>query len=177
MGTGYTLRCRKCGYETSANLGVGFLFPIAYQEAMEAARAGKLGKNVQQFLEEHPDGALNMESVFLQCTECGTLKSGPDLSMYIRNPDIPRREQGQWSALAPSEGADYVSPVELEEENTYILYAPGQICEKCGKPMKSIMQNDLMEGDAMMEKERGRTVISCPKCREPLWIDRTIMWD
>lgn len=177
MGTGYTLRCKRCGYKISANLGVGFLFPMAYQEAMEAARDGKLGKTVQQFLQEHPDGALNIESVFLQCPDCGTLESGPDLSMYIRNPDIPRREHGRWSVPAPFEEMDYVSPMELEQENTYILYAPGHICEKCGKPMKSITDNDLMEKDIGAEKKRGRTGVACPCCGRSLWIDGVMMWD
>lgn len=177
MGTGYTLHCRGCGYKISANLGIGFLFPVDYQETMEAAREGKLGKTIQQFLQEYPDGVLNTEGVLLQCPDCRTLESGLDLSMYVRNPDIPRREQGQWSVPAPFEKVDYVSPMELEEENTYILYAPGHICEKCGKPMKSITDNDLMARKAGAEKEAGRTVISCPCCGKPLWIDGVMMWD
>ena len=177
MGTGYTLRCRKCGYEISANLGVGFLFPLAYQETMEAARAGKLGKRYQQFLQEHPDGSLNTEVVFLQCEECGTLKSGQDLSMYIRNPDVPRREQGRWSVAAPFEGEDYVSPMELDRENTYTLYAPGHICRKCGKPMRTITQDELWKIKMKSGADCGRTEVFCPKCREPLWIESISMWD
>lgn len=177
MGTGYTLRCKKCAYKISANLGVGFFFPKVYQQTMEAAREGKFGETIRQFLQNHPDGALNIESVFLQCPECGSLKNGPDLSMYVRNQEIPRRENGRWSVAAPFEDADYVSPMELEQENTYVLYAPGHICKKCGKPLKSITENELVKRDAGEVQERGRTVISCPKCGNSLWIDDVIMWD
>ncbi len=87
MGSGYSLKCRKCGYEFSANLGVGFMFPLAYQETMEAGKAGKLGKEVKRFLEEHPDGVMDCSSVILQCSECGALGCGPDLSMYVPGED------------------------------------------------------------------------------------------
>lgn len=178
MGTGYTLCCRKCGYEISANLGVGFFFPSVHQRTMEAARAGKLGKRVQQFLQEHPDGSLNTETVFLQCEECGTLKCGPDLSMYIRNPDVSRGERGRWSAAAPFEETDYVSPMELDRENTYTMYAPGHICRKCRKPLKSVSQDDLSRAERdFMGTRDGRTEVFCPKCREPLWIESISMWD
>ncbi len=177
MGTGYTLQCRKCGYEISADLGVGFLFPRVYQQAMKAARAGKLGKKIQQFLREYPDGALDVENVFLQCPECGRLEKGQDLSMYVRNPDVPRREKGIWSVAAPFADADYVSSMELKEEQTYTLYAPGHICEKCGKPMKSITDNELMRSRFDKEKETDRTEVSCPECGDLLWIAEIDMWD
>lgn len=177
MGTGYNLHCRKCGYEISANLGVGFLFPRAYQEAMEAARAGAYGERIQKFLEEHPDGALNAEIVLLQCEECGVLEPGLDLSMYVRNPEVPREKQGIWCVGAPFEGADYVSPMELEEKETYRFFDYGHYCEKCGKPMKSITQNNLEKENTVRGKNQECTVVVCPRCGENLWIDGIIMWD
>ncbi len=177
MGTGYTLICKKCGYKISANLGVGFFFPRAYQQTMEAARAGKLGKTVKQFLEEHPDGAVNAESVFLQCTECGALKKGQDLSMYVRIPDVPRKERGIWAVAAPQADADYVSPMELKNDGTYQFYGYGNICSKCKKPMKPITDKELMKMGEVNEADRLRTEISCPKCKEPLWIEEIMMWD
>ena len=175
MGTGYSLGCKKCGYEISGNLGVGFMFPLVYQETMEAAKAGKLGKTVKEFLEEHPDGTLNTGNAFLQCPECGDLKVGQDLSMYIRIPDVPRREQGRWSTAAPFPDAEYVSPGELEGEDTYRFHGYGNICEKCGKPMKPITIYDL---DRRRYKEKSdQSDVPCPKCRELLWISVISMWD
>lgn len=178
MGMGFTLHCRKCGYSISGNLGVGFFFPSVYQRTMAAARSGKLGETLKTFLDDHPDGALNTENVFLQCTDCGSLEFGQDLSMYIRNSAIPRREQGRWSVAAPYADEDYVSPMELERENTYELYGRGNTCKKCGKPMKPISDNDLEEQMNKDPENRGRTEIGCPVCKELLWVDDNIMmWD
>ncbi len=177
MGMGFTLRCRGCGYKISADFGVGFMFPFAHGEIMEKARTGKLGKTVKQFLEEHPDGALNTEKVLLQCTDCGALHCGPDLSMYVRNPDVPREEKEKWSVAVPAERAEYVSPSELKEGEAYQFYGYGNICRKCKKPMKPIRQEDLENHGGGSEEERLRTAVSCPKCREPLWIAGTSYWD
>lgn len=177
MGTGYTLSCRKCGYEISGNLSVGFSFPMVYRQTMEAARAGKLGKTVRKFLKEHPDGALNAESVFLKCTGCGRMECGQDLSMYIRKPNVPKKEPGIWSVAAPYIGVDYVSPNDLKEGEAYELYDPyGNYCEKCGEPMRPISWREV-------GKNGGRsggaysTDITCPECGEPLWVTDLIMWD
>ena len=177
MGTGYTLQCRKCGYKASGNLGVGFLFPLAHQKTMEAARAGEYGKTIRQFLEDHPDGALNTENVFLQCTGCGNLAFGMDLSMYIRKKDVQLREHGRWSVAAPFEEADYVSPMDLKEGDSYEFVAWGNVCEKCGKPMKPISDGDLLcqkNGYGEVDKQ---TVIQCPECKEPLYVADVLMWD
>ena len=177
MGREITLQCRECGYEASGNLGVGFLFPVVYQETMKDARAGKYGETIRQFLLDHPDGTLNTENVFLQCTGCGNLAFGKDLSMYIRKSDVPRREHGRWSVAVPSEGADYVSPAELERENTYEFAAWGNTCSKCGKPMKPISEEHLLRKKAGCEKVGDQTVVCCPKCKEPLYIAGMLMWD
>ena len=177
MGTGYTLTCRKCGYEISGNLSVGFTFPMVYRQTMEAARAGKLGKTVRKFLKEHSDGALNAEAVFLKCTGCGRMECGQDLSMYIRKPDAPKKEPVVWSVAAPYTDVECVSPWDLKDGEEYELYDPcGNRCEKCGEPMKPISWQDV-------EKNGGRsgdtysTDIPCPVCGELLCVTDYIMWD
>ena len=98
--------------------------------------------------------------------------------MYVRNPDVARREQGRWSAAVPCEGADYVSPMELKRENTYVYYGPGHLCRKCGKTMRSISEEDLTEQMHGASDHAGRTEIPCPKCGELLRFDGPIvMWD
>ena len=67
--------------------------------------------------------------------------------------------------------------MELERENTYTLYAPGHICRKCGKPMRSITDNELSQVKYGSGADGGQTDVSCPKCREPLWIDGVLFWD
>lgn len=177
MGRGFTLQCRKCGYEASGDLGVGFLFPMVYQETMEAARAGKYGEIIRQFLEDHPDGVLNTENVFLQCTGCGELAFGQDLSMYARKTDVQRKEHGRWSVAFPFEEADYVYPMELERENTYEFVAWGNICAKCGKPMKPFSAGNLLCKKTSYGEIGEQTEVFCPKCKEPLYVAGMMMWD
>ncbi len=178
MGRGYELRCKKCGYDITAYLGVGFLFPDVYRKTMKAARVGKYGETIKQFLADHPDGTLNTELVLLQCSGCGHLKCGPDLSMYIRNPEVPREEHGFWCVAAPFDGADYVSPMELKEKNAYTFYAGGNVCEKCGQPIKSFTADDLDDMRWGNHDVNDPSGIACPECGEPLCFDgRVIMWD
>ena len=99
MGTMYMLTCEKCGYEIEGNIGVGFSFPRVYKETMKAARAGVLGKNIKEFLEEYPDGVLNTENTFLQCVDCGSLIIWLNLSMYTRVSDASEKEHARWSAV------------------------------------------------------------------------------
>ena len=44
MGQGYGCTCNKCGYSFSANLGVGFLFPMVYRETVGAMKKGEYHK-------------------------------------------------------------------------------------------------------------------------------------
>ena len=100
MGRGFGLVCRKCRYEFGIHLGVGFGFPQNYQSIMEAAKAGKLGREVRYFLRENPEGTLDCSQVLLQCTACDSLERGIDLSMYIPK-DQPCVAKGNWSVAFP----------------------------------------------------------------------------
>lgn len=177
MGTGYTLRCRKCGYFMRTNLGVGFMFPVVHQQIMKAARAGEFGEEIHRFLKEHPEGVLSTENVLLQCTGCGSLEHGPDLSMYLRRPGVQREKHGRWSVAFPHTGVDYTSPIELKEEKAYEFVAWGHVCRKCGEQMKPITQDDLEAQVKFDHSGKGQTEIACPECKEPLWIEDILMWD
>ena len=53
MGQGYGCTCNKCGYSFSANLGVGFLFPIVYKETVDAMKKGEYGEQGKKFFDDH----------------------------------------------------------------------------------------------------------------------------
>ena len=175
MGRGYSLQCRKCGYKFSANLGVGFMFPRAYQQKMEAGKAGKLGKEVRTFLEEHPDGALDCNIVVLQCTECGALESAPDLSMYVPGEDSPAPSSGNWSVACPHEGTSYVAPWDLDSYKLVGLY--DHKCRKCKGKMKIIKEKEFEKLIRGADFDNKPTKVLCPKCKEPLWLGEIMMWD
>ena len=86
MGQNLSLKCSCCDYEIGISLGVGFFFPMLYEETIKEIKEGKLGKTLYRFLEEHPDGAVDCERAVLQCETCGALKQGMNFSMYIPKP-------------------------------------------------------------------------------------------
>ena len=55
MGQNLSLKCSCCDYEIGISLGVGFFFPMLYEETIKEIKEGKLGKTLYRFLEEHPD--------------------------------------------------------------------------------------------------------------------------
>ena len=175
MGQGYSLGCKKCSYKIDVNLGVGFFFPRVYEAVMKEAQAGKLGKNIQSFLIEHPNGALDCDQVLLQCKQCDSLECGMDLSMYIPKEAVEPRQKGIWSGAFSGEGYSYVSPWDLKK--SYSLYARyDHICRKCKGKMKVIKQKDLeLQGGNSLDHITSS--IPCPKCKSPLSFEGMIMWD
>ena len=85
MGSGCTMKCPQCGYEFGRSEGVGFMFPMVYQELVQKAKNGELGEEIKLFFSEHPDGAINADRTTLVCNECGNLSGDYDLTMYISN--------------------------------------------------------------------------------------------
>ena len=149
MGSGAMLVCPKCGFKFTRQEGAGFLFPKIYKETIEKAKSGELGPEIQKFLAEHEDGAVNAESATLCCDECGHLQKGRDLTMYV---PISGRVK---------EKSDYVMRFDLEEDyKEYARYR--HICEKCGGEMHVAGRDEQL---------------LCPECKTPLEEKHTIMWD
>ena len=163
MGQGYEFNC-KCGYSFTPYLGVGFMFPSVYRETVEAARKGKLGRELETFFSEHPDGAIDAEVVTLRCKKCGKYKSAENLAMYLPN-GKERKEKGRWSVAMVFEDEDYVDPSELQE--CYKLYAEyPHKCDSCGGEMEIISEDEL--------EKNG---ITCPGCGRKIKSEPGIMWD
>ena len=175
MGRGIELKCSKCRYSFGNNFGVGFLFPQTYQETMEAARKGKLGKDVQSFLVEHPDGALDCDQVLLQCTSCSEMDRGMDLTMYVPK-DKSDVYEGEWSIACSFGGVSYVAPWVLKEQ--YRLVKPyDHVCRKCGKKMRIIKEEDLVFEGQEYKGTDMEVNVNCPKCHKPMVIGGCLMWD
>ena len=151
------------------------MFPLSYQEIMKTAKKGKLGKEIKTFLCENPDGALDCSQVLLQCTSCGKLDAGIDLSMYVPA-DKPIVHKGGWSSAFPLEDTSYIAPWELKEH--YRLVKPfDHTCRKCGCKMRVIKEQDLITKDEESIRRKESVNINCPKCRKPLTVGGYVMWD
>ena len=155
MGTGRGYKCPKCDFKFTAYFGRGLTFPMDCAEAVQKAKDGELGEEIQNFFNEHKDGAIDAEYVVLCCEDCGHFREGMDLTMYIPYEKKPEeQEHGRWSVSFPFEGADYVTWTDLEGYYTKLAEYP-HICEKCGGRMKIMHECDDMN-------------LLCPKCRTPL---------
>ncbi len=162
MGKGYTKTCIKCGYSFNCNEGIGFMFPKVYAETVRKAKAGKLGKILKTFYEEHPDGAINAENVALCCDSCGHLKSGIDLTMYIPKGKMLEQSKDERCCVAfPFPEETYVMSNDLEEYYEKYADYPHK-CGKCRGKMHVVKENETL---------------LCPHCKEPLEILDVIMWD
>ncbi len=174
MGRGFGLKCRKCRYSYGVNMGVGFSFPLVYQETIEAGKKGKLGEEVKAFLEEHPNGALNCDQVLLQCASCDALDQGMDLSMYlpVKGNDV---SQGKWSVAYPFEECSYVAPRDLEKYRLVCRYH--HVCCECGGEMKVINEDNLVVGKKEPWNGYAESCVKCPICKKPMVINDFVMWD
>ena len=163
MGQGAIFECKKCGYRANGFEGVGFAFPRIYQEVQRDARDGRYGREIQQFLEEHPGGQVSAERIMVVCEDCGHIESVPQLNMYVPKDgyDPAKAERGRWSVAFPHEGAVYLTGYEFSEHYTLVKKYQ-HICERCGGKMK--------------RPPRDQKEFRCPVCGEVLEEQR-IDWD
>lgn len=170
MGQGYGCTCNKCGYSFSANLGAGFLFPMVYKETVDAMKKGEYGEQGKKFFTEHPDGAIDCETVVARCKSCGEYGSVPNLTMYVPKKDYDPAKaapKGRWSVAFPFEGADYVSWSDLE--TYYDVYEKyDHRCPECGGSAEIVED---------FEKELDSGNLACTKCDGKLEVTDLIMWD
>ena len=75
MGGSVMAFCPKCKYEFEGRTGTGMAYQELYNDTyLPNAKAGKYGKCVQRFLEEHPEGAVNFDLVVKRCEDCGEMR-------------------------------------------------------------------------------------------------------
>ena len=171
MGRGNVYRCTKCDYSFTASLGVGMVFPMVYSETVEKAKLGKLGRSLQRFLQDHPEGAIDCANYIIRCPKCGELRCGPGLDMYVprKGQDPATEQQGIWSTAMPFEDESYVLPWDLEE--LYDLFA--RYPHRCGRCKGAA----VIVGEEAFEHEIANGNVMCPCCGSPLESYGAFDWD
>ena len=162
MGDLRDYRCPECGYAFGAALGVGMMFPLVYMETVSKTKSGELGSEAQKFFAEHPDGAVNCESVLMKCVKCGKYDCREALTMYLPKEDyIHAKPEGMWQLRCRSKRADYVSSEKLEVCYTKYAEYPHK-CEECGSDMRILAENEPL---------------TCPNCGHELEESEAGCWD
>lgn len=165
MGIGHSFYCEKCDHSYHVSDGVGFLFPMVYEETIRDGRAGKLGEEIKTFLEAHPDGALDAGNGAYRCNNCGSLQSEKVLTMYLPKDGkhLNTRDKGRWSVAYEGDEKEYVAPSELKEGYKVYKIHP-HYCDQCGRRMKRLTEEEIKAG------------IRCPSCGE-IMQEGIILWD
>lgn len=179
MGMCYELECEKCGYRFYASFGVGFMYPQVYQETKTAALNGELGEEIQKFLQENPDGAVNASRIFGKCTKCGNLETVPDLTMYLpneKNPAPKKNPQERWSVAMPFYNADYVAPFDLQYH--YKVFAKYQHkCKRCGGDLETFNEDVFKVSETNGKLNLDSPKLKCPNCHAALNLIDLLRWD
>lgn len=168
MGMGYQIACTKCGYNFTVMFGVGMMFPRAYEKTVQQAKSGELGEEIQNFLLEHPDGAIDVSAVMGVCKNCGRLENITDLSMYLPKENFsPPETQGRWSVAAPFTETKYVSPWDLKTHYELFAEYPHK-CKHCGGELEIFTEKDA---------KHGLSNLKCPLCHATLNMNANLLWD
>ena len=158
MGSGYTVKCNKCGYSFQASLGCGRLFPTVYQENVEKMKKGELGPEAKEFFEKYPKGVINSERVIAKCKSCGNYDEVYDLTMYIPKDDdnVPNEVDFIWSNDIKK---SYVKYMEYPHK-----------CSRCGKKSKVYKSFD---------RKAFNGELKCPHCDGMMGVElgSMLMWD
>ena len=169
MGSGYSFRCSKCGCEYDAWLGIGYLFPSEYREAVSDIEAGKYGEEIRQTFLETQYAAVDFEKDLFVC-KCGNWTVENNMDLYSPNDveEVKKLNYGEHDV----EGWGYIPCVmkhDLKEHFTLLRHWP-HMCKKCGREMKQIKNPDYYV---------RRYGLRCPDCGEKNFEEQgsRILWD
>ena len=165
MGRGSKFRCKNCGYEYFVLVGLGGMFPQAYQDCITDIESGKYGEEWKTLLKSQKYVAVDAEVYLYVCRSCGNWKTDMSLSLYAPNdPDkIPDIQYGiktvkEWGYVP------YVTSVDLEENYSFMKSYVHK-CDKCGKRM----HKDFLDNSSHLP---------CPKCgTKNIKVPGILRWD
>ena len=82
MGSGIVLRCDNCNKEFTFDLGIGFMFPMVFEELAAAIRNGDYGDEWKEIIESGSYIVPNAEKYLFYCEKCGNWEIAMDASLY-----------------------------------------------------------------------------------------------
>lgn len=157
MGKGLSWICPNCGYEFSAELGVGFRYPWVCHQLIQKARAGAYGAEWQDLVETYPGTFLDGHLVLLRCENCGSFDNEALLTAYI-----PKDAELQAKPIPEKQWT-------VPEKEGYELYGVYEHrCKDCGGKMRALSEQEIWEN-------KGEKI--CPRCKTALKRNDVYRWD
>ncbi len=135
MGSGFGLKCSKCGKEYAAYTGIGFLFPQVYKATITDVKNGKYGEEWKSLSMGKELVAVDAERYLYVCKNCGHWAVEPGLSLYAPN-DVEKLKKKKYGEKTVEQWGEvpYVMSMDLEEDY-HLLKSWIHKCEKCGDEM------------------------------------------
>ena len=161
MGYGYELKCKKCGYEHTVLLGIGFSYPRVCAKILDAMKNGEFGKRFMEESQNTPHAAVHREREIFVCEHCGEWKSDETIDLCAPNGEYQKRKGRLSVAVDYPEDVKYVMPFDIGREYT-VIRSKQHRCSKCRHVMRPIKKNEKLK---------------CPECGETLKKGDSINWD
>ena len=163
MGNGLGFRCNSCGHVFIACFGIGFCFPMEYEETAEEIRKGKYGQEWKELFESIPGAAIDAEREMYVCSSCGNSKNELNLAIYRpKEPGVSKVHNESFSVAVPVYGREYVMRYELEQDYKLVKSYVHR-CPECGKRMHKYREGDILK---------------CPECKKGrMKPNDVLMWD
>ena len=131
MGTGFKIKCKKCGYEREFSLGVGFLYPQVYKQTIEEINEGKFGEEYKELMQKHPDSEVDISTYIYYCPKYYKYILDQDNSLYKPTDNFYEYDTlYQWKHICPKCGKEMIKM--NDEEFLLNLEKEMFHCENCG---------------------------------------------
>lgn len=145
MGKAFTFRCTNCGHNLKFYFGTGAMYPEKYLEIINDALTGKFGGEIQKFLIENPDGAIDISRALANCENCGKHEMFRDLTMYLPKKNFVQEKN---------------YPLPHEFKSHYEIFAKYKHkCNYCGESVEIVTAENFFE---------KKIILQCPNCNSEM---------
>ena len=177
MGYGMTIQCKCQAWEVAC--GVGFGYPMAYQETLSDIKAGKYGEEMKKLVNETELVTVDADCKVYYCPQCGQVNSYQCLNLYQPN-DIESAKKARVGGWTGPDQRSIQSVGELGDWPYWLpdLSRPGEngdyVLLKKYDHLCPVCNSSMTEMD---EEKLTNEKITCPKCGAKYKKDVNMFWD